>query len=405
MIMKSKAFSSAIVVCLYLSFGASAKADTWQPSPEIKMAAAGMKDAVANVKYMRARVIYTDHLPSQISDFEDFSRKEQEKLLGGTGGHLRYTPAPPITKIDTIWQIAGGDMYLKKESFRDGDTHPDSVTTWKKNGRIYNLASHWLKSNPKKKATLFVDGRIAPIRKFESRGDRFLVGVENSPLRLAFKDGLADSFLQKRNDATFKGYETIDGNKCMKIETHPSKGAMYTWWINVNHGFVVYRWEQIGKPDGMVPSKSESQASHMVKYGKTWLPQKIVTKIDWNVMISWFRKMSPALLPESLKGATTVVPPSVKEYTIQDVSITEQPIPPVIWPLGTSLRLNYSGDALIVTAINKDELTNINRQREAHNLPALHEYPIGAQKPGMIGVALKDAEVKQLKKWRTLDVR
>lgn len=403
--MKSKVLSAAIAVCLCISFGASAKADVWQPSPEIKMVAAGIKDAAANVKYMRARVIYTNHQPSQISDLMDFTQKEQEKLWGGTNGYLSYTPAPPITKIDTLWQIAGGDMYLKKKSYSDGDTHPYSVTTWKKNDRRYKLASQWMKSNSEKKTTLIVEGWIAPIPKFQPRGDQLLVGVENTPLRLALNDEVADSFLQKRNDATFKGYETIDGKKCMKIETHPTKDALFTWWIDINHGFVVYRWEKIVRRDGVIASKSESQSSHLARYGETWLPQKIVTKIDWNVMINWLRKISPALLPANLKDANAIVPPSVQEYTIQDVSITEQPIPSVIWPLGTNLYLNYSNHVLTITAINKSELAKLNRERKTHKLPALREYPIGAQKPGMIGVALSNVEIKQLKNWRASDMQ
>jgi hypothetical protein len=82
------------------------------------------------------------------------------------------------------------------------------------------------------------------------------------------------------------------------------------------------------------------------------------------------------------------------------VSIAEEPIPPVIWPIGTSLTFNRWSNTLIVTAINKSELTKLNRERKTHKLPTLRQYPIGAQKPGMIGVALSNAEVKQLEKLR-----
>jgi hypothetical protein len=185
----------------------------------------------------------------------------------------------------------------------------------------------------------------------------------------------------------------------MKIETHPAKDALYTWWIDVNHGFLIYRSEQITKFDD-ITSKSVTQTSHLVKYGKTWLPQKIETKTDVNGVVKLLREKNPTALSPSLKDASAVVPPLVQEYTIQDVSIGDEKIPPVIWPLGTSLSLNDPNDASIITAVSQKELAQLNLNRKTHNLPALRQYPVGAQKPGMIGVALSNAEIKQLKKWR-----
>lgn len=394
--MKSKALSSIIAVCLCASLGASVKADTWKPSPEIKTAAAGMKNAVTNVEYMRARVIYTNHLPPQISDAIDMDRKNESRLPQSESS------GSTITKVDTLWQIAGTDVYIKTVSFRDGDAKSNTVTTWKKNGIRYQSSLLWSGKTAEGKRHLFIDGSIAPILKIKSPPDLFLDGIANLPLRLAFNNALADSFLQKKTNAVFNGYNNIDGNKCMKIETHTSKDALSTWWIDVNHGFVIYRSEYILNRDG-ISDKIVTQASHLVKYGNTWLPQKIETKFDWNNMVKLMRKKDLAALPASLKEESVVLPPQVQTYTIQDVSIGDKAIPPVVWPLGTNLYVNNSGYALTVTAITQSELMKLNRERKTHDSPALHEYPIGAQKPGLIGVGLKDSEVKHLKKWRASD--
>jgi hypothetical protein len=361
------------------------------------MAVVGMKSAVANVKYMRARVVWTNHLPPQFLDLMEMEKNNAPKLPKGS------TSGPTITKIDTLWQIAGADVYLKIEIFEDSDANPNTVTTWKKDGTFYQLYSQ-SGLTAEGKRHLFISGSISPIPKVKSEADRFRESIQNTPLRLAYNTELADSFLQKKNDATFKGYNNIDGNRCMKIETHPAKGALYTWWIDVNHGFLIYRSEQVTKHDGTIVSKSESQASHLIKYGKTWLPQKIETKIDVNGEVKLLREKNPTALPPSLKDANVVVPPLVQEYTIQDVSIGDKKIPPVIWPLGTSLSFNDPNNAFTITAVTEKELAQLNLIRKTRSLPTLRQYPIGAQKPGMIGVALKNSEVKQLKKWRANDM-
>jgi len=396
--MKSKVLLPAIAVCLCVNISASAKADTWQPSPQIKMAVAGMKNAVANVKYMRARVIYTNHLPTQFTDLMDAIQKDNPKMPQGK------TANSYIARNNILWQIAGADVYLRTQRYVVGDANSTTMITWEKNNTIYQLTSQWEQRTEEDKKRIYYDGWIGQVAKTKIRGNLFYSDLKETPLMLAFNNALADSFLQKKNNATFKGYNNIDGNKCMKIETHPAKDALYTWWIDVNHGFLIYRSEQITKFDD-ITSKAVSQASHLVKYGKTWLPQKIETKIDVNDEVKLLREKNPTVLPPSLKDASAVVPPLVQEYTIQDVSIGDKKIPPVIWPLGTSLSFNDPNNAFTITAVTEKELAQLNLNRKTRSLPALREYPIGAHKPGTIGVALSNAEIKQLKKWRANDMQ
>lgn len=324
-----------------------------QVAPEVRFVAAGIANARQQLHCGQVTVTRTRVESKEIAAFMRLLTGEATETKVDVNQETRET-------AQWRWQESKLSLLVNFDRFNPREIRRSERIV--SDGRVATILTEY--ENPAHlEHGIYHRGTIAPAETVLKDGI-YLFHAEFDPRFEAYYDHyniagqkpLDELFLQSKPPAVFKGEETLEGSRCMKIEIMnfglgAPQGAPTHYWIDIEHGFLLRRQEEqsvVGQKLGQKALNWEVRVPRLIENNGVWLPAEVERKRTFNFDADKLRANEKRRIPlESYKfeGRIAFFPPNVERITFSEFK-ADCDLPPdafiLKWPVGTSVQDKFT---------------------------------------------------------------
>lgn len=186
----------------------------------------------------------------------------------------------------------------------------------------------------------------------------------------------------------YKGEASVEGSRCMMVEVRPSKDIRWIYWIDVEHGFLVRRQESYRQRGDRELMYMEVRVPRLVESNGSYLPALVEKK---QFFVNAKGQNDNAVVNNR---------PLLTRVSISDFKADCNISPEVFlmkWPVGTNITDVINQQKLVVIAVGKVDLADLNKQRKRQGKPEYVSTPIDEKELLSLNKRLKTQGKAELK--------
>lgn len=326
-------------------------------APELRFLVAGISDARAKLRCAQAHISYNEVTSKEFAQLLADAEASNEETPGDTDTNM--VGKDQETNVAAWWYIKDEQlsMFVKPDSPRvnyeqivANSTTAKIVTEFRESDKLQ--ASQSVKAS----AGVYHFGSIVR-NEVVLKNQLWRQWNSLDPRFYAFQLGslpLDERILKSNPPAIYRGEETVDGSRCMKVQVHPFNGISKVYYVDVDHGFIIRRLEDYQDINGKSVLVGELTTSQIVGEAGIWLPTFIESKAYSPLLITKETqtaevKKALSLAPDGVKIEDGMItfPAQAYQVKISDLKINCNIDPRAFilnWPIGTQVQDQVSDE-------------------------------------------------------------
>ena len=308
-----------------------------QISSQIAFVAAGMEDARKKIKSSSAVIKYDQFTP------KEFFALENKQILPLTNVEPEEKKDQVIT-INANWYIQGPKLSMRMEPHDADEDIPFYRRIVANQKQVRSLSSPY--ANDLGQVPINPSGIIYTPEEMVTNGIiRDLMYLD--PRYYAYYRNLTpldELILDEKWKPTFEGETNLYESRCMKVSLKFDALRQFSFWIDVEHDFLIRRVEISHQEAGRKKLDSEQNVPLLTADNGVWFPSLVETK-------EYYANEANSAQPKT-PGNNVELKPIVKRFAVSDFK-ANRPIDSTVfsldWPVGTLVDNHFSRQQYTIT--------------------------------------------------------